>query len=140
MTLVEALARLAAAVASLQQQIINLGASGMTPEQQAQFAQALADIATIKSQIEGLAQQSAATQQAIASVQPQIDAVVAQAQSAAAAHATLREEFEATRSVVGAINESVGANGNAIAALRADVDVLKAGVGDIGSLPPLPPI
>lgn len=140
MTLVEALARLAAAVASLQLQIANLGANGMTPEQQAQFSQAMADIATLKAQVEQMVLSMGATNERVTSQQAQIDAVVAQAAAAASAHAALRDEVGAMQSTVGALNESVGANGTAIATLRTEVDALKAGVGDIGSLPTLPQV
>lgn len=138
MTIVEALARLAAAIASLQLQIANIGANGMTPEQQAQFSQAMADIATLKSQVEQVVLSMGATNERVTSQQAQIDAVVSVTTSMATAHATLRDEMAAMQSTIGALNESVGANGTSVAELRAEVDALKSGIGDIGALPPLP--
>jgi predicted nucleic acid-binding Zn-ribbon protein len=113
MTLVDALVRLAAAVAALQQQITELNmAQGMTPEQAAQLAQAVADVAALRTAVDNLAA-------SVTGVQTQVSDVVSQAQAQAQATASLRADLEAVRS---------------------DVAVLKQGVGDLGSLPALPQV
>ncbi len=110
MTLAQFLVALAARIAAIETAITEISnMQGMTPEQAAQLAQAVNDIASLRVSVDNLSG-------SFTSVQSQVTDLSAVVQAAAAAHAGLRATVEA--------------QGEEIAQIV-------AAVGDLGSLPPI---
>ena len=108
MTLAQFLIALAARLASIDARITELSTmQGMSPEQAVQLAQAVADVALLKSAIESVSQ-------GVVSTQAQVADVTRVLQAAATSQSAMRAEVDE---------------------LRAEITTLKSSVGDLSSLP-----
>jgi ubiquinone biosynthesis protein UbiJ len=99
MNLAQYLAALVTALASLEAQVKGLSdMAGMTPEQSAQLAQAVSEVAALRAELRDLA----------SSVAGQFGDVTRTLQAAASAHGQLRSDVDALRSDVDALRAGVG--------------------------------